>query len=227
MMVGVTAVAAFVAVGCGDKDESKDTGSSKEKPAATKVAEKAGRDSQDSPSFFGGSDSPLGRLFAATTANEGTKPQSSAKPTKEDERFARQICVAGIKFVDKLEKLSEKLDQAGAGSDSSDDMEDFGAALELMFEGIMDPLADFLDDFAKADPPKDMAGWHKEAAKVMKEMAKALRDGDFEALESFDESAIPEPPAEASARIEAAVAEVKECQELEKRSNETGDIFGG
>lgn len=207
-------------VACGGKDDNKNN----DKGGADGGDSTSSSDSPASlPPLLGGSGSPLGRLFGS---GDESLPQTSAEPTKDDERFAGQVCAAGIEFFKAMEKLAKELESKSSGDDTS--AEDFGEVFGKLFEGMMGPLADFLDAFAKAQPPKDLAEWHKQAGKAMQEVAKALRKGDFEALADFDDSSIAEPPAEPSARLEKAFARVKECKELEKlsESDDLGGIFG-
>jgi hypothetical protein len=159
----------------------------------------------------------------ASGAGNAARPQTSASPTKEDEQYVRQICVAATGFVKAIEKIGDSASSNGSKEITSE--EDFAKAFGDLFDAMMGPMADFLDGFAKATPPKDLKDWHAQAAKVMHDAATSLRKGDFAALEKLDSSKLADPPAEAMARLEKAVANVKECNELEQLGQD-GSLFG-
>ncbi len=220
LLAGFIAVVAAAFVACSSRDDdgagSKNNASSGSSSSNTGAGANSRRGAFDD-------------LFRLSSGEAGTdsrpRPQTSANPTRDDERYVRQICVAATDFIKALEKLDDKANASKTPDISS--AEDFGEAFAQMFQMLMGPMADFLDGFAKAQPPKDLQEWHSQAARYMTEAAKSLRKGDFEALEKLDSAGLPDPPEEAMARIEKAVENVKECAELEKIGSESSSMFGG
>jgi hypothetical protein len=224
LLVGSLAGLLALSVACGGKDdENKDTATAAASEQQDLVSEEpdVADDSDRSGSEALASLSPFGDMFKGGD-DDAPAATTSAKPTKDDERYAKEICVAGAKMFAAIEKASKDLEEQDMDSE-----EDLGAAFEAIFALMGEPLADFFEGFADAHPPKDLAEWHKETAKVMRATAKTLRDGDFSALMMIDETALPEPPAEAAARVEKAVAQVKECRELAEFAETSEDFFGG
>lgn len=231
VLAGLVALAAVAFVACSGKDDATagTTGDSKpvsnaatsgNPPSAGSSDASAGGDSSTLSGAFDG----LFRMSSGTGADSRPRPQTSAKPTKDDERYVRQICVAATNLFVALSKLDDKPNASKTPDISSAD--DFGKAFADMFGALMGPLADFLDGFAKAQPPKDLQDWHAKAAKYMTEAAKSLRNGDFEALNSLDSAKLPDPPDDVMARVDKAAGNVKECSDLDKLSMQTASVFG-
>jgi hypothetical protein len=225
VLAGLIAVVATAFVACSGKDDDKGAGTNDSK-ADSSSSDKGDSQKSGSPSTRSGA---FDNLFRLSSGDSGTgsspRPQTSAKPTKDDERYVRQICVAATEFIKALEKLDDKANASKTPEITSAD--DFGKAFAEIFGLLMGPMADFLDGFARAQPPKDLQEWHAKAAKYMTDAAKSLRKGDFEALNKLDGANLPDPPEEAIARVEKAVENVKECTELDKLSAQGSSLFGG
>jgi len=225
VLAGLLAVAATAFVACSGKDDNKAGGTNDSKTGSSSSDKGDSSKGDGAGTRSGAFDS----LFRMSSGDAGTtsspRPQTSAKPTKDDERYVRQICVAATDFIKALEKLDDKANASKTPEINS--AEDFGEAFAQMFGMLMGPMADFLDGFAKAQPPKDLQEWHSKAAKYMTEAAKSLRKGDFEALNNLDDANLPDPPEEVMARVEKAVENVKECTELDKLSADGSSLFGG
>lgn len=116
-----------------------------------------------------------------------------------DEDFVRGLCEASSALRAGVEKAVKD----GAAST------DPGKSVALMVA----PVDAFVEAFGDLDPPKDLKSWHKDATKQLEQTADTFRnEKKLTALASFNDSPVPDPPAEAKARLQAAAKEIQECQ---------------
>ncbi|MGE0598505.1 MAG: hypothetical protein AB7J35_01595 [Dehalococcoidia bacterium] len=118
--------------------------------------------------------------------------------TGSDEKFVADICKAGAKFSEAMDKLQKDL------SSETD--------FTKIAEKAAQPFEDFANDFSKANPPSDLKEWHDSTSDALKTAVKGLKDGDFSAL---DENLISEPPGDAANRLAKVAEDNKDCQEAD------------
>lgn len=115
-----------------------------------------------------------------------------------DEDFVRGLCEASSELRTGVEKAVKD----GAAST------DPGKGVELMVA----PIDTFVEAFADLKPPKDLKDWHKDATKQLEASAATFRtEKRLTALAGFNDSPVPDPPAAAKTRIQAAAKDVPEC----------------
>jgi len=116
--------------------------------------------------------------------------------TGSDEAFVASICKSFNTFSTDLDKVMK---------DASSLTDEKAAAKKFA-----EPFDKLATNFANAKPPKDLKDWHSDASKVLKDAAKAMKDGDLAALENLDD--LPDPPSGASDRLEKIAKDNKDCQ---------------
>lgn len=116
-----------------------------------------------------------------------------------DESFAADLCKATSQFQASAEAA---IKDASSQTDAS-----------KAIERLIPPLEAFVEAFKDADPPEDLDAWHDDAAKQLQaSLEKFKSEKTLASLTGFNESARPEPPADARARLLAAAETVEECE---------------
>ena len=152
-----------------------------------------------------------------------------ARATGSDQEFAKGLCVAGQHFLDKMTK---GFATPPSNSSTPASMDDLGNVFAAFFLNLAPAFEGLAKDFKALKPPKDLAQWHADAAAKLDAAVKALKDGKFDdpALNDLGSDAIPPLPQDVQDRLDKAAANIKECQDLDKLSNSTGEgtsMFGG
>ena len=98
-----------------------------------------------------------------------------------------------------------------AGQLGLTDITDEDKAIEAMVK----PFENFANAIDDANPPKDLKDWHDQTVETLDDVVKKLKDGDVEALSSFGDSPLPEPPADASERLQKIADKNKDCQDAD------------
>ena len=115
-----------------------------------------------------------------------------------DEDFVRGLCEASS---DLRSGVEQALKDASTSTDPN-------KAVELLAA----PVDGFADDFEDLEPPKDLKDWHDDASGQLVDVAKNFRESkDLAALEGFNDSPVPDPPAEAKARLRGVAEDIAEC----------------
>ena len=114
--------------------------------------------------------------------------------TGSDEAFVASICKSFNTFSTDLDKVMK---------DASSLTDEKAAAKKFA-----EPFDKLATNFANAKPPKDLKDWHSDASKVLKDAAKAMKDGDLAALENLDD--LPDTPSGASDRLEKIDKDTKD-----------------
>ena len=122
---------------------------------------------------------------------------SSAGGTGSDEKYVADICGAFKTMSDALTKITADPKKLGNEKDAI-----------TAFSKPFDQLA---KDFAKANPPKDLKDWHKEATKSLNGAADAIKKGDLSALQGLGN--LPDPPKGADERLSKIAEKNKNCKE--------------
>jgi len=209
LVLSLMSAVAFAA--CGGDDDG----------AATPAAKDSG-----ASSAAGGA--AVAKLFSrAGDAVNAAAVTDVADPTPDDTRFAKQICVAAKNFYVAVEKAAKDMEKGPTPDVQS--MDDLGKVFAQLFAAMAEPLGKFVDDFSRTQPPKDLAEWHGQLVKSLKPIVDALKTGDLTKLENLsqDTQAMPEPPADAMARVEKAAEGVSECQDLANIAGDSEGLFGG
>lgn|GEM_PF-4729254 len=115
-----------------------------------------------------------------------------------DRDFVAELCAA-------TRTLEERLAPAIAAASEETDP-------ARALEALVGPLEEFVDAFREADPPEDLEEWHRDAGRELEEAVEHFKDEkSLAALEGFGDSPVPDPPAEAKARLRSAARDVEEC----------------
>ena len=116
-----------------------------------------------------------------------------------DEDFVTGLCEASSALRAGVEKAVKD----GASSTEP------GKAVELMVA----PVDAFVKAFGDLNPPKDLKTWHKDATRQLETTADTFRsEKKLTALEAFNDSPVPDPPAEAKVRLQTVAKEIPACQ---------------
>lgn len=84
-----------------------------------------------------------------------------------------------------------------------------GKAVELMVA----PVDAFVKAFGDLNPPKDLKTWHKDATSQLEATAETFRkEKQLTALAAFNDSPVPDPPADAKVRLQAVAQDIPACQ---------------
>ena len=142
----------------------------------------------------------LMRLMGATAllvVSLGFAACSGGDPAT-DEDFVQELCEATSQldqqFAAAVAKASEQTDPNKA------------------VEALVGPLEEFVRAFEDADPPKDLEDWHHSASKQLEDaVAKFKKEKALASLEGFGDSPVPDPPADAKARLREAGKKVAAC----------------
>ncbi len=122
----------------------------------------------------------------------------SADGEASDEDFVRSLCEASS-------DLRTGVEDAVAGAASSTNP---NAAVEALSE----PIDDFASAFKDLDAPDDWKDWHGQASDEIGAAAKTFRESkDLADLEGFGDSPVPDPPADAKARLRGVAEDIEEC----------------
>jgi hypothetical protein len=213
-LVALSLMSAVALAACGgDDDSGPGNATSAAKDSATRSA-------------AGGA--AVARLFSqAGSAVDTSAVRDVADPTPDDTRFAKQICVAAKDLYLAVEKAAKDMEKSPTPDVQS--MDDLGAVFAQLFAVMAEPLGKFVDDFSRAQPPKDLVEWHGQLVKSLRPLVDALKQGDLTKLAdlSEDAEAMPEPPAAAMARVEKAAESVSECLDLANVAGDAEGLFGG
>ena len=115
-----------------------------------------------------------------------------------DEDFVKELCNAST-------QLETDLDAAIANASSQTDP-------EKAIEALVPPLEDFVEAFKDANPPEDLEDWHETASDQLEAEVVAFKEAkSLDELEGFGDSPVPDPPAEAKARLRTAAEDIEEC----------------
>ncbi len=134
-------------------------------------------------------------LFVAMVA-----PMASACGNDDgnDRDFVTGLCEASSDLRSGVEKAVRD----GATSTET------GKAVELMVA----PVDAFVKAFGELKPPKDLKSWHKDATNQLEQTAENFRiEKKLTALASFNDSPVPDPPADAKARLQTVAKDIPEC----------------
>lgn len=116
-----------------------------------------------------------------------------------DEDFVKGLCEASTTLRTGIEKAVKD----GATSTES------GKVVELM----AGPIDTFVKKFGDLDPPKDLKAWHKDATSQLEKTAETFRkEKQLSALATFNDSPVPDPPADAKVRLQGAAKNIPECK---------------
>lgn len=116
-----------------------------------------------------------------------------------DKDFVTGLCEASSALRAGVEKAVKD----GASSTAP------GKTVELMVA----PVDAFVKAFGDLNPPKDLKTWHKDATEQLEKTAETFRnEKQLTALATFNDSPVPDPPADAKARLQTAARDVPECQ---------------
>jgi hypothetical protein len=127
---------------------------------------------------------------------------SFSSGTGSDKEYVEDICKAGSKFAEDLQKATQNITAAQATDEKK------------LAEVMEKPFANFVEALKDAKPPSDLKDWHADAVKQLQAILTAIKSGDFEALENNDEP-FPEPPAGAAERLQKIAADNDDCQDAE------------
>lgn len=130
-----------------------------------------------------------------------------------DEEYVTAICgaVAGVE-----ERLDERFAELEAEGEDAD-LEDLEELFEQMFIAIGEMAETVADELEDVNPPADLREYHDTMVDGLRLLADTFRNADgledldedsLAALEGFDTDAFPE----VEARLEAAAANVPECE---------------
>jgi hypothetical protein len=125
--------------------------------------------------------------------------------TGSDEAYVAGLCKAANKASDALD--------AASPSATPDDL---GSALGAVFASLAPAMEQFAADFAKLNPPSDIADWHANTSKQLTAGAKALKDGNFDdpALDAITGNPTANMPAAARDRLKAIADASPDCKDL-------------
>lgn len=116
-----------------------------------------------------------------------------------DEDFVAAICAAGRDFADDFTKVM----------DENADLTETDEIAEVMVE----PFENFAKAVDDANPPEDLEEWHGEVVTALNGIVEGLKSGnEDEILAALDADPISDPPADATARLEALAQENEDCQ---------------
>lgn len=163
----------------------------------------------------GGDGSPASPAATSTTTQPAvatTAPAPTVPPSGTDKEYASQLCGSLNTYLDAFIKETTK----------NPDLLSNEARLLKVAAPI---LANLGTDLARANPPADVKQYHDELVTKVKDVAQQANDGTITTLAEISDitSGVAEPPAEVQARLQAAAADVKECQQ----SLLSGSLFGG
>jgi hypothetical protein len=125
-------------------------------------------------------------------------PACSGDKAGTDDEFVQELCDA-----------TKTLDQqfAAAVAQSSQETDPAKAV-----EALATPLDEFVKAFDDANPPEDLEDWHDAATKQLRTAVdKFKEEKTLASLEGFGDSPVPDPPAEAKARLRDAGKDVEGC----------------
>jgi hypothetical protein len=121
-----------------------------------------------------------------------------------DSSYVAAICAAELKFTASINAVMsdpKTLSDPKALTDPTFLSSKLGASFDQ-----------FAKDFANAKPPSDIKDWHNSTAKQFSDMAAQLKSGkDMSTLFGATSPAMPDPPAEAQARLAKVAATNKDC----------------
>lgn len=172
-----------------------------------------GNDDSEGNPFDKSAESGSGSSSDATpraTSPSGGNPSSSGNTnagTGDDKQYTKSLCVALDAYLTKF------LDEAGKDPELLTDQ-----AKTIKIAGpILNSLA---DDLSKAKPPRDVAQYHDDLVKNVRDVAKRANDGQITSVDEFAgiSEGIAEPPAGVQERLSKAAEETPEC---------SGSLLGG
>ncbi len=139
-------------------------------------------------------------LTAGCSSSDGGKPG-----TGSDEAYVAGLCKAA-------NKASTALDAANPSATP----DDLGSALGAVFASLAPAMEQFAADFAKLNPPSDIADWHANTSKQLTAGAKALKDGNFDdpALDAITGNPTADMPTAARDRLKAIADASPDCKDL-------------
>ena len=149
--------------------------------------------------------------MSSPPASASTQPPATATPTPlptpTDAEYAAQLCTSLNTYLEAFIKETTK----------DPTLLDNEAKLLKVAAPILAALG---DDLARATPPDDVAPFHQDLVAKVKDVAQKANNGEITTIQQISDitSGVSEPPAETQARLQAAAANVKECQ---------GSLLGG
>jgi len=148
---------------------------------------------------------------AASSDSNDTKDDAKTNAgTGDDKPYAKSLCVSLDAYLAKF------LDEAGKDPELLTNQEK-----TIKVAGpILDDLA---KNLSKAKPPKDMAKYHDELVKNVRDVAKKANDGTITSLDQFSDISanVEEPPQDVQDRLSKAARDTPECAD----SLLGGDLF--
>jgi hypothetical protein len=115
-----------------------------------------------------------------------------------DKDFVKGLCEASSELRTGVEQAVK------TGATSTDP----GKSVEL----LVGPVDAFVKAFGDLKPPKDLKSWHKDATAQLEKTAETFRnEKKLTALATFNDSPVPDPPADAKARLQNVAKDVPEC----------------
>ncbi|MGE3073806.1 MAG: hypothetical protein AB7N24_06905 [Dehalococcoidia bacterium] len=115
-----------------------------------------------------------------------------------DEQFVTDLCNATTRlkadFADAVKEASGQTDSTRA------------------VDSLIPPLEAFVKAFEDAKPPKDLKDWHSAASDQLDAAVQKFRtEKTLASLEGFGDSPVPDPPADAKARLREVAQNVDAC----------------
>ncbi len=138
---------------------------------------------------------------ATATPTEGPTP-TRAPATNDDRAYAKAVCTAFGRYLASFSAETQRNPQLFA-----DQKKLLAAAAPI--------LATFEKDLKKADPPKDVANFHKALVEKVTVIAKKAKDGQIVSTQELGgiTKGAPLPPETVRARLADAAQGIPECQQ--------------